>query len=529
MSTRKLLWWYGAWIAALSVATVLYPKQHLYIWSALGLSGAAAIIVGIRRNRPRRASPWYLLAGSLVAFIAGDATMDFLIEVMHQPDPFPSVADLMYFVMYALVAAAMVQLYRLGVVSREVTSLLDALILTSGVGLLSWIYLISPYVSEPSLTPLQKIVSIGYPLCDLLVLAMGARLVSVARLTPAVLMLAGGALGLLVADVAYGLVQLNGVWQSGSLWEFPWAACYGLWGAAALHPSMRDLTEPKVMRPTEERMRVLVMLGLASLIAPTVLLIESLSGEVVDGSVIAVVSAVLGVLVLMRLGGALRVHRRAVARERALRKAGAALLMATDRAGVTTVVSATVARLLPRGRRHSEVLVTDDLEDGPPGMGMTYTRTLGPRLARELGEFEVSLRCPLAAEDRPGGGGRLGTLFVASDEVSLVALQEATQVLANQAAMALERIALSREIDRRNSEAYFRTLVLNTADVILIVDDEDRVRYASPSASTLFAARGTDRRAAWSTSSTATSRPAWTRSSAAGPRPRGTGLAGAPP
>jgi hypothetical protein len=29
-------------------------------------------------------------------------------------------------------------------------------------------------------------------------------------------------------------------------------------------------------------------------------------------------------------------------------------------------------------------------------------------------------------------------------------------------------------VDRRNSEAYFRTLVLNTADVILILDLADR-------------------------------------------------------
>jgi diguanylate cyclase (GGDEF)-like protein/PAS domain S-box-containing protein len=486
VSTRRLLWWYGVWIAVLSVATVLYPDQHLYIWTALGLSGTAAVVIGVRRNRPRRASPWYLLAGSLLFFIAGDATMDVFVTVMHVEDPFPSAADLMYMTMYVLLAASMVQLYRFGVVSREVASLLDALILTTGVSLLSWIYLISPYIAEPSLTPLQKIVSIAYPVADLLVLAMGARLISVARFTPSILMLAGGALGLLVADMAYGLVQLNGVWETGTVFEFAWATCYGLWGAAALHPSMRDVTEPKVVRSSEERMRALVLLGLSSLIAPTVLFIESLYGEVANGTVIAFVSAVLAMLVLVRLGGALRVHRRAVARERALRRAGAALLMATDLTDVTVVVRETVARLLPRGRPHREVLVTGNV-DGPTEVGMTYTRWLGPRLAAELGDFEVTLHCPLATEDRPGGGGSLGTLFVASDEVSLVTLQEAAQVLANQAAMALDRIALSREIDQRNSEAYFRTLVLNTADVILIVDDDGRITYASPSASTLFA------------------------------------------
>jgi diguanylate cyclase (GGDEF)-like protein/PAS domain S-box-containing protein len=487
VSTRKLLWWFGLWIAGLAAATVLWPELHLYAWSVLGLSGTVAILVGVRRNRPRRVSPWYLLAASLFMFVAGDATMDFLVEVLGQEDPFPSIADVMYLTMYVLVAAAMVQLYRLGVVSRDIASLLDALILTSGVGLLSWIYLISPYISDPSLTPLQKIVSIAYPVCDLLVLAMGARLIAVARFTPAVLMLAGGALGLLVADVAYGLVQLNGVWATGSLFEFPWAACYGLWGAAALHPSMRDVTEPKVLRPSEERMGALLLLALSSLIAPAVLLVESLTGEVTNGLVIAVLSAVLAMLVLVRLSGAVRVHRRAVARERALRRAGASLLAVTNLADVTSVVSLSVARLLPRGRPHREVLVTEGHDDQPADMGMAYTRSLGPPLAGELGDFEVALRCPLTTEARPGGGGHLGTLFVASDEVSLVALQEAAQVLANQAAMALDRIALTREIDRRNSEAYFRTLVMNTADVILIVNEQGRISYASPSATTLLA------------------------------------------
>ena len=49
-------------------------------------------------------------------------------------------------------------------------------------------------------------------------------------------------------------------------------------------------------------------------------------------------------------------------------------------------------------------------------------------------------------------------------------------MLATQVALALERIALSEEVTRRNSETYFRTLVLNTSDVILIVDEENRIR-----------------------------------------------------
>ena len=39
---------------------------------------------------------------------------------------------------------------------------------------------------------------------------------------------------------------------------------------------------------------------------------------------------------------------------------------------------------------------------------------------------------------------------------------------------------------RQRSEAYFRTLVQDTSDVILIVGDDGKVRYATPSAMSIF-------------------------------------------
>src|SRR5207249_4186937 len=114
------------------------------------------------------------------------------------------------------------------------------------------------------------------------------------------------------------------------------------------------------------------------------------------------------------------------------------------------------------------------------------TRDLDPGLAEQLGDFEITLCCPLTLPERQSGDPRVGTVFIAADEVALVALQGPVEVLASQAALALDRIALAGEINRRNSEAYFRTLVQNTADVILIVGDDNRIRYASPSASPTF-------------------------------------------
>src|SRR5205823_4927252 len=89
---------------------------------------------------------------------------------------------------------------------------------------------------------------------------------------------------------------------------------------------------------------------------------------------------------------------------------------------------------------------------------------------------------PLTSQDHPSGDPLIGALIVAGDEHDLLVLHDALATLAAQTALALARVALAEEVNRRNSEAYFRTLVQNASDVILILDEDDRVRYASPSA-----------------------------------------------
>ena len=490
---RGVLTVYAVWMLLLVGLVFAVPSQHIFFWTPIGLTSACIIVYGTVRNRPRRRAPWLLLAAAVLCLVAGDLSDDLLVRVFHEANPFPSVADAFYLTMYVLIAVGMVWLYRLGVVQRDAAGILDGLTLTAGVALISWVYLIGPYVKNPNLTVLEKTVSVAYPLGDILILAAGASLVASVRATPAVRLLAVGGLGLLTADIAYGLIQLYGTWRVGTPVDLGWILFYACWGAAALHPSMRELTEPKVLARRQERVGRLVLLGAACLIAPTVLLIEvNTVGGVQHGAVIAILSATLSVLVLVRLGGALQGHRRSAERERGLRQAGSALLLATDVESVSSVVTDAVARLLPSGVAHRALLdvprqtqLDAAVPVAPPRMAMVYTRMLDPTIATSMGDFEVTLCCPLAVEGRDSRR-PVGALFVAAEEVDLVALQEAAQVLATQAATAVERITLNAEIDRRNSEAYFRTLVLNTADVILIVDDDDRVRYASPSAATLF-------------------------------------------
>jgi diguanylate cyclase (GGDEF)-like protein/PAS domain S-box-containing protein len=55
-----------------------------------------------------------------------------------------------------------------------------------------------------------------------------------------------------------------------------------------------------------------------------------------------------------------------------------------------------------------------------------------------------------------------------------------------QGTLAVERITLTKEINRRSSEDYFRALIQSASDVILIVGEDELIRYASPSALPVF-------------------------------------------
>jgi PAS domain S-box-containing protein len=62
----------------------------------------------------------------------------------------------------------------------------------------------------------------------------------------------------------------------------------------------------------------------------------------------------------------------------------------------------------------------------------------------------------------------------------------ALAVVAAQASLALTRTRLTDEISETRRDKYFRALVQNSTDVILIVGDHGLIRYASPSAAKLF-------------------------------------------
>jgi signal transduction histidine kinase len=277
------------------------PRAVVYCLTSLGM--VAALVVGVRRWRPSQPAAWYLLAVGQLSFTIGDAISFFHEWVLGVEMPYPSVADGFFLVFYPLLAAGLLLLVRGRTPGRDWASLIDATIITVGVGMLSWVFLIGPYVRLPDLSLPARLVSVAYPLGDVLLLSVAVRLwrtggtgLAASRL------LALGLTALLAGDTVYSLSLLNGDWQIGGPVDAGWMVYYTAFGLAALHPSMVSLSEPTPPSTRLTRTRLALLTG-ASLMAPGVLVIQTLRDEPIDTVVIAGGSVVLFLLTLARMGG----------------------------------------------------------------------------------------------------------------------------------------------------------------------------------------------------------------------------------
>jgi len=276
------------------------------IFNLIGLSPAIAVFIGVRMHKPKSAGAWYLFAAGHLMFVIGDVFYYSYPLVTDQEIPFPSLGDVFYLCVYPALGAGLLMLIHRRNPRGDRASLIDALIVTTGLGLLSWVFLMEPYAQDPSLTLLDKGVLIAFPLMDVLLLAVAMRLfVDNGMRGPSLYLLLFSIVSLLATDAIYNLASLNGTYDEGSVLDLGWAAYYLLWGAAALHPSMTSLDEPAPNRETRLTRARLVLLTCVSLIPPAARTVKIIQGHALEEPVMIAGTVELFCLVVARMGGLL--------------------------------------------------------------------------------------------------------------------------------------------------------------------------------------------------------------------------------
>ena len=270
-------WRARVWILYLAIGVVLTAA---YLWfpplkgsgpliNLLGLSSSVAIAVGIYLHRPQARVAWLLFIVGQFLFFAGDLYTYSYPKLFGVEVEFPSLGDAIYLMVYPALVAGLLVLVRRRNPQGDGAGAIDSLILTVGIALLSWIFLIAPNIHLSGLTVFEKAVSVAYPFADILLLAAAIRLaVDTGKRAPAFYLLIASIVSLLAVDSAYTYALLTGAYDHQLSYDVGWIAYYLLWGAAALHPSMRTLEEPAVdVRARLTPLRLGLLAG-ACLIAP---------------------------------------------------------------------------------------------------------------------------------------------------------------------------------------------------------------------------------------------------------------------
>ncbi|HEX9693407.1 MAG TPA: EAL domain-containing protein [Actinomycetota bacterium] len=483
------------------------------LFNAIALSSPVAIVVAVRMWGPEQRAPWYLFALGQALFVAGDVITQNYERLLGTPLPFPSIGDVYYLAIYPCMIAGILLLVHRRTPGRDREGLIDSLIVAIGIGTISWVFLLSPIAMDNLVGVVPKVVSMAYPLMDLMLLVVVVRLaIGGGKRAASFYLMAAAAVALFATDFAHTYVTVHGlIYDRSGYLQAGWAAFFLLWGASALHPSMRTLSN---RAPDRGRGFSEVRLGLliaASLMLPGVQIVQLVTEYPVDAQMVIGASIALFLLVLARMSGLVHREEQSATREKALRKAAATLVTATNRESIyqaTMKAAGTVAGERATARllvsldaneplEFTVVAASDERQDEV--LGTTVALSDLPKLKRSQLMAHRWVQVP----DWDGEIGRwlcmspearfifIVPLFMKDELKALLAVAGATRLsrstcegletLSSQAALALESAELTEDLLSRRSEARFSSLVQNSSDVVMVVEADSAVRYVSPS------------------------------------------------
>ncbi len=300
-------------VQAVAIAAFFFVPVDTWphaLWQvAVGWVSAATSAIVVYRRRPIGAAAWYLFGFGVFC----NATGILVAAIRQSPAQIvsdTSLVDAFWIALFPALAAGMAILIRHRSSERDWASLVDAAIITTGFGLLSWVFLIRPAATDPRLGTLARATAIAYPIGDLVILGMMVRIVVGGGIqNRAFRLMVAALLCFLATDVGWAVQGHIGfepgalgqhVLESGSMLG------YALFGGAALHPSASAMAETSSRRRTSLSPMLLVGLTTASLMAPAVLTFQVARNRVTDGAAIALCATVLFLLVVVRMAQLVR-------------------------------------------------------------------------------------------------------------------------------------------------------------------------------------------------------------------------------
>ncbi|MCW2528350.1 MAG: putative signaling protein, partial [Pseudonocardiales bacterium] len=270
------------------------------VYSIVGIGAVACILASTRGLTFYNRVTGTIFASAIGCFVAGDGVADIYNFVLHREPPTPSIADALYLAGYPLLITAVARMSRATSTQQSRENRVDAGVVTVGALALTWQLLMSSYAHDGEISLTGKLVTLAYPVMDigvLFIVVNGLLFVGSRRVVD--LLVAASMTSMLVADFFYDILVQRGTYATGHFLDAGWLVSYVLIAAAAFHARIPTIVAPAdTERETRRRLPVVALVGL---IAPGILLVTSLTGQMVDVPLMAAGSIVIFGLIVVRM------------------------------------------------------------------------------------------------------------------------------------------------------------------------------------------------------------------------------------
>jgi diguanylate cyclase (GGDEF)-like protein/PAS domain S-box-containing protein len=462
---------------------------------AAGVTGASlvAIATGIRRHRPQDALVWQLFGAALVAVLCNNVAKQvtgntFGVATENYPT-WPDLFDVLVVVIGIAALARMVRSRR----ATDPTTLLDAVIISLATTFLLFAFAVIPELDAVGVDRDARSLNLFFAGCAIVLVGLVIRL----AVGPGV---RNGSYYLLATMGGfYALVEVAAQVNAPAVLQAAVSAASVVpIGAAALHPGMQALSSPAREQPARLTWHRMLTFGICAMTPLAVLVTSNWTVTSGRGLMAAGAAAAIGILIMVRLSGLVRVRERLSELDQILAQGNAEIARAVDRqsmlgAALNCVINQLGARRFVRaatlayenGRWHVEQTTATVALRGEPLIAPETTRRLAGGEVCVLHDHRAvdgrTDRIPVLTLLPLVAGSQLrGAVAIASRERLKDDEMLTIEALAINLALALEAALLTEQIHRQRSERRFHALVEQSYDIVMTFDEDGHTTFVSP-------------------------------------------------
>ena len=495
-------------LAGLALGGIFITLARAVVAVGYGVIGFYAI----RNSLALKSKPWKLLIiGGLVALLSA------FIRVGHglitgEEYPYPSLADPIVLIAYFLFILGSIEMVRVRTVEGRVEDNLDALLV--GVIFATPIFAImfGTYWPDQTVPLIERGMTGVFLALDVAIVVAVARIsFGPGTRNVSYYLLAVATAAVIVNDVLFRLDSAGVDWALAlALVIAPLGFVFG--GAAILHPEAGRLTErpESAERPLTTRRTMLLLLAAGG--GPVLIGVASNHSSSVSMPLLVAGSVLAAGIVFIRMFQLVQARERAVTRQQQLTQAGEEMADAMGYADIDSVMLGAAQKICAdlddirvslvdveaarANVRLSEGYLADEAVGRVLDVGeLAVDEPRGRLDALRRLELVDAVDVPRAVEERPvfivvapinSHREPVSSLVVTSPRLvsreHLVVLGS----LADHAAVAADRLEIQEHQHRQRADKRSRALIEGGSDLILIVDAEWKVTFASPSADRLL-------------------------------------------